>query len=249
MHHLSPNRLAARCIPFPPTSRSPLPARSSQGSVPPSRRPAKTPPRRAPCATTWPTRRWKPTTRSMPPRRNSRCRLSRPTPMRWTLCGSPACRGSRRTSIRRCRAQGNSMLRTAQGAVRALERRQATREKAQNAMHPAAMERAGYWFKSVSMPEATPQPPPPEAAEPDGDLVPRGGSVRDHLPAASGADPHPGPARRCTGACDRDWHQPDSGARSMPPRQRPSHRAGASRAKWYNETYPIRLSAGKAACR
>jgi hypothetical protein len=101
--------------------------------------------------------------------------------------------GKSEDEIRRCRAQGNSMLRTAQGAVRALERRQATREKAQNAMHPAAMERAGYWFKSVSMPEATPQPPPPEAAEPDGDHVPRGGSVRDHLPAASGADPHPGP--------------------------------------------------------
>ena len=53
------------------------------------------------------------------------------------------------------------MMRTAQSALRALERRQASREKAQNAMHPAAMERAGYWFKSVSVPEATPQPPRP----------------------------------------------------------------------------------------
>ena len=53
------------------------------------------------------------------------------------LAGLP---GKSEEDIRRCRAQGNSMMRTAQSALRALERRQASREKAQNAMHPAAMD-------------------------------------------------------------------------------------------------------------
>ncbi len=39
-------------------------------------------------------------------------------------------------------------------------RAQATREKQLAAMHPAAMRRAGYWFKEVAVP-----PPPPEAPE------------------------------------------------------------------------------------
>jgi len=63
------------------------------------------------------------------------------------------------------------MMRTAQGAVRGLERRQAAREKAQDAMRPATMERAGYWFRSVSVPEEPPQSPPAEAAEPVADLA------------------------------------------------------------------------------
>src|SRR5262245_52246151 len=40
--------------------------------------------------------------------------------------------------VLRCRAQAQSMMRTAQSAIRALERRQAAREKALDAMHPAA---------------------------------------------------------------------------------------------------------------
>jgi hypothetical protein len=162
------------------------------------------------------------------------------------LAGLP---GKSEEDIRRCRAQGNSMMRTAQSALRALERRQASREKAQNAMHPAAMERAGYWFKSVSVPEATPQPPPAEAAKPDGALVPRGGSVSDRRPAASGADPHPG-----TPASDAPMQAIVTGTSPIrralsPAESNTSHRAGASRMQRYNETHAIRLSAGTTACR
>ena len=50
--------------------------------------------------------------------------------------------------IRRCRAQAASMARQADAALRSLQRIQATREKQMAEMHPAAMERAGYWFLS-----------------------------------------------------------------------------------------------------
>ena len=50
--------------------------------------------------------------------------------------------------IRRCRAQAASMARQADAALRSLQRIQATREKQMAEKHPAAMERAGYWFLS-----------------------------------------------------------------------------------------------------
>jgi hypothetical protein len=46
----------------------------------------------------------------------------------------------------RCRAQATSMMRQMRSGLRELQRMQAEREKAEAAMHPAAMERAGYWF-------------------------------------------------------------------------------------------------------
>jgi hypothetical protein len=46
----------------------------------------------------------------------------------------------------RCRAQAMGMLRQMRGLLREYEGRQAKRDKALEAMHPAAMERAGYWF-------------------------------------------------------------------------------------------------------
>jgi hypothetical protein len=46
----------------------------------------------------------------------------------------------------RCRAQAATMLRQMRGLLRDYEARQARRDKALAAMHPAAMERAGYWF-------------------------------------------------------------------------------------------------------
>jgi len=49
--------------------------------------------------------------------------------------------------LRQCRAQAASMARQSDSALRTLRRMQAERDKAYNAMHPAAMERAGYWFK------------------------------------------------------------------------------------------------------
>jgi hypothetical protein len=68
---------------------------------------------------------------------------------------------------RRCRAQAASMARQADSATRTLLRIQALREKQEAALHPAAMERAGYWFKEISVPAPTPaaatEPAPPEA--------------------------------------------------------------------------------------
>ena len=65
--------------------------------------------------------------------------------------------------IRRCRAQAASMARQSDAALRSLLRIQATREKQEAAMHPAALERAGYWFRDISVPA----PPPPAAVEPE----------------------------------------------------------------------------------
>ena len=50
--------------------------------------------------------------------------------------------------VRRCRAQAVSMSRQADTMQRTLRRMQAERDKAMAAMHPAAMERAGYWFRA-----------------------------------------------------------------------------------------------------
>jgi hypothetical protein len=67
--------------------------------------------------------------------------------------------------VRRCTAQAACMMRQADSAIRVLLRLQAERVKAETAMRPAAMERAGYWFRSVSVPAPepiAPEPPPPE---------------------------------------------------------------------------------------
>jgi len=67
--------------------------------------------------------------------------------------------------IRRCRAQAATMARQSDAALRSLLRIQATREKQMADKHPAAMERAGYWFKEIGPPD--PAPPPPAAARSD----------------------------------------------------------------------------------
>ena len=63
---------------------------------------------------------------------------------------------------RRLRAQANAMMRQEQSGLRALQRTQATREKAEAERNPAAMQRAGYWFKDVSVPLPEPSPAQPE---------------------------------------------------------------------------------------
>ena len=70
--------------------------------------------------------------------------------------------------VRRCRAQANSMMRQSQSALHALQRRQAAREKAEAATNPAAMERAGYWFRDVSVPapDESRAPHPAPSAQP-----------------------------------------------------------------------------------
>ena len=83
--------------------------------------------------------------------------------------------------VRQCRAQAASMARQSDAALRALLRIQATREKQEAAMHPAAMGRAGYWFKEVSAPgpDRDPGPTPaqpkpePKPARPDIDAEAR----------------------------------------------------------------------------
>jgi hypothetical protein len=64
-----------------------------------------------------------------------------------------------------CRAQAMGMLRQMRGLLRDYLRMQAERDKALAAMHPAAMERAGYWFREASVP-APAEPPAPAPAEP-----------------------------------------------------------------------------------
>jgi hypothetical protein len=69
--------------------------------------------------------------------------------------------------MRSCRAQAASMARQSDAALRSLLRLQATREKQEAAMHPAAMERAGYWFCDISVPAPAPAPDPAPPAEAD----------------------------------------------------------------------------------
>jgi hypothetical protein len=68
--------------------------------------------------------------------------------------------------VRRCRAQATSMARQSDAALRSLHRIQAVREKQLAQTHPAAMERAGYWFRDVSVPAPEPEPAPPAAPDP-----------------------------------------------------------------------------------
>ena len=75
----------------------------------------------------------------------------------------------------RCRAQAATMLRQMRGLLRDYEARQARRDKALAAMHPAAMERAGYWFRDVSVP----LPEPAQAAPPDPAAAPNPGRNED----------------------------------------------------------------------
>ena len=72
--------------------------------------------------------------------------------------------GADPAEVRRCRAQAASMMRQADSGLRTLLRLQAERHKAEDALRPFAMQRAGYWFKPAAGPE--PPPEPAAAAEP-----------------------------------------------------------------------------------
>jgi hypothetical protein len=62
------------------------------------------------------------------------------------------------------------MMRQADASIRTLLRMQAERQKAEDACRPAAMERAGYWFRSVTpVPEPVPEPPEPPLPSREGD--------------------------------------------------------------------------------
>jgi hypothetical protein len=62
-------------------------------------------------------------------------------------------------SARRWRARAAGMMRQMESGLHILRRGQAAREKAEAAMHPAAMARAGCWVRKVSVPgSAEPDP-------------------------------------------------------------------------------------------
>jgi len=67
---------------------------------------------------------------------------------------------------RRTETRASSLQNHVRAAMLILERRHRKREKDEAAMNPAAMERAGYWFKDISVPEreAAPEAPPPDPA-------------------------------------------------------------------------------------
>ena len=101
--------------------------------------------------------------------------------------------GQRTEAVLRYRAQASAMMRHTQGGMRALERRQAAREKAEAAMHLAAMERAGWWFQDASVP--LPEPAPAQAevpqSEPPRPEPPRPGPPQSEAPRPE--PPQPGP--------------------------------------------------------
>ena len=65
--------------------------------------------------------------------------------------------------MRRCRAQATSMARQADATLRTLLRIQAARDKQLAGLQPAAMERAGYWFREITVPAPAPAPSPDQA--------------------------------------------------------------------------------------
>jgi hypothetical protein len=62
----------------------------------------------------------------------------------------------------RLTAEAAGHLRHVRATTLILARRHAKREKAEAVMHPKAMERAGYWFRDVSVPGPEPALAPPE---------------------------------------------------------------------------------------
>jgi hypothetical protein len=68
-------------------------------------------------------------------------------------------------TTRRCRSQAAVMMRLMQSGLRSLQRTPEIREKLEAAMHPATMERAGWWWRDASVPGPDEPPAPPDAAE------------------------------------------------------------------------------------
>ena len=130
--------------------------------------------------------------------------------------------------VRQCRA---SMARHSDAALRALLRIQTTREKQEAAMHPAAMARAGYWFKEVSVPGPDPIRGPHHATEIGAGTRHRrrGQALRRPLPRPCGAHPRSGGRPASTSA--------RRSRRSSPPScAAPSRAASLSLAYQDNET-------------
>jgi hypothetical protein len=93
--------------------------------------------------------------------------------------------------VRRCTAQAACMMRQADSGIRVLLRLQAERVKAETAMRPAAMERAGYWFRSVSVPATEPIVAEPTVSEPVVPKRPPPEPPEPEPPAAQASTPQP----------------------------------------------------------
>jgi hypothetical protein len=70
------------------------------------------------------------------------------------------------TATLRCRAQATSLMREMRNLLRDYRRTQAERDKALAELHPAAMERAGWWFRDASIPAPAAAPEPAETPQP-----------------------------------------------------------------------------------
>ncbi len=82
----------------------------------------------------------------------------------------------------RCRAQATAMFRQMRGLLREYRSAQAARDKALAELHPATMERAGYWFRETVVPESPPPTVPAPAPQPA-------------APSPAATSPTPGPDR------------------------------------------------------
>jgi hypothetical protein len=102
-------------------------------------------------------------------------------------------------AMHRCRAQAASMSRQSDAALRTLLRMQAMREKQMAEIHPAAMERAGYWFQMWSANSAA------SAGHSRRNLQcsPDSGSAGDAASGSTAAKPDAGAVRHTDGAHGR----------------------------------------------
>ncbi len=79
-------------------------------------------------------------------------------------CSEAAKPGLTPKEVHYWRGQAAVMMRLMQSGLRTLRRDRAAREKAEAERNPAAMERAGYYFRDVSVPAPDAAPQPAEAA-------------------------------------------------------------------------------------
>ena len=146
----------------------------------------------------------------------------------------------------RCRAQAMTMMRQMQTALGKLERRQATREKAEAEMHPAAMQRAGWWFREVSVPAEPTPPPEPEPAAPSQEsaLSPRPSSTPCSIPnaprvsAPPTASRRPSTSARPSSRSSRPWSAATARSCRHSTTPRLSHPTKHNLANAHNETNP-----------
>ncbi|HEY2617108.1 MAG TPA: hypothetical protein VGI78_07200, partial [Acetobacteraceae bacterium] len=103
-----------------------------------------------------------------------------------SACASPA----RPAAAMQCRARTTSIFGQMRCLLRDYQRMQAARDKALLEMHPAAMERAGYWFRESVVPEPAPESGADHDPGPMAEPAPRPVALAALRP---GPDPDPAP--------------------------------------------------------